>query len=348
MNDKVKSGEPVAQLWTRNGFAGPTSVLLRSTYSPDFISAQGPHVPRRAVLEGFVPADWAEVEALPSVIATSKSGVRLLSSARSSPMPFVVRNVEADELHFIQQGQVKFDTDVGSLVADEGDFVCIPRAVAYRFGPTGGSMRSMIIESPNALSLTPQLPLGMINFSRDVQYAEVDSEIAAGGPTRLLLKSADDEITTYLVPHDPLALGARLSTSVPVWKLNLAKIQLVTYEPHGGPPAAFLSSEGGELLMFNLSSRSGGRPPVHINADFDEVVFYVRGPGAWGGCTEPGTMTLVPKGVIHHGPNENVPEGYQAWLIETRATLRFTPEVLAASELMETGNYFRHPSLDKA
>ena len=27
-------------------------------------------------------------------------------------------------------------------------------------------------------------------------------------------------------------------------------------------------------------------------------------------------MTWVPKGVIHHGPAENVPETYQAWLLE--------------------------------
>ena len=72
-----------------------------------------------------------------------------------------------------------------------------------------------------------------------------------------------------------------------------------------------------------------------INADFDEVICYVRGPGVRGGCSEPGTLTCVPKGVIHHGPSENVPEGYQAWLMETRATLRWTSEAIAASALME-------------
>jgi homogentisate 1,2-dioxygenase len=77
------------------------------------------------------------------------------------------------------------------------------------------------------------------------------------------------------------------------------------------------------------------------------VICYVRGPGAWGGCTEPGTLTCVPKGVIHHGPSEDVPEGYQAWLLETRATLRWTPKALAASELMETGQYRPHPSVGK-
>lgn len=335
---------PLMQLWTREGFAGPLSLVTRPTYAPDYLSVEGGHAPRRSVIETLVPADRTQDDALPTLIATSKQGIRLLTSARKSMMPFVVRNVEADELHFIQSGQVRFDTDVGSLVATEGDFVCIPRAVAYRYGPVSGAMRSIILESPASLALTPPAPFGMINFIRDVQPPKIDPEVVPGGPTKLLLKSADGEVTTFVMPHDPLALGVQVSTTVPVWKLNLRQIQVMTYLPHGGPPAPFLSSRTSDVLLFNLSSRPCARPPIHINADFDEVVFYVQGPGAWGGCTEPGTLTWVPKGVIHHGPEEDVPQGYSAWLLETRATLRWTPEALAASELMETGNYARHPS----
>ena len=127
----------------------------------EYISVQGPHAPRRAVLERMVPADQTDTEALPSIVATSKIGVRLLVSGRTRPMPFVVRNVDADEIHFIQSGEVKFETDAGSLMANEGDFVCVPRSVAYRFAPAAGNMRSLIVESPSALQLTPPGPAGM-------------------------------------------------------------------------------------------------------------------------------------------------------------------------------------------
>ncbi|WP_236720827.1 homogentisate 1,2-dioxygenase [Paraburkholderia phytofirmans] len=257
-------------------------------------------------------------------------------------MPFVVRNVEADEIHFIQSGNVKFETDVGSLTAEEGDFVCIPKAVAYRYHPTGDAMRSVIVESPSAVKFSPPAPTGMLNLARDLTYAKVAPDIPVGGPTRLVLKSADGENTVFTMPHDPLSLGVQLSESVPVWKLNLTKIQVLTYLPEGGPPSPFLSSGTGDVLMFNLSSRISGRAPIHINADFDEVICYVRGPGAWGGCTEPGTLTCVPKGAIHHGPSENGRETYQAWLLETRATLRWTPKAIAISQLMETGEYSPH------
>ncbi|WP_321946168.1 homogentisate 1,2-dioxygenase [Paraburkholderia sp. J10-1] len=347
MNDETKGAEPTVQLWTRDGFLGALSVVTRPTYAPDYLSVEGPHAPRRAVLERLIPGDASDPQALPTTVATSRIGVKVHLSARRAPMPFVVRNVEADEIHFIQSGTVKFETDVGSLIAGEGDFVCIPRAIAYRYGPTDGAMRSLIVESPSALKLSPPAPSGMLNVARDLKYAEIDPDIAPGAPTRLILKTLDGENTVFVMPHDPLSLGVRLSDSVPVWKLNLTKIQVHTYLPEGGPPSPFLSSGTGDLLLFNLSARPGGRPPVHINADFDEMICYVRGPGAWGGCTEPGTLTWVPKGVIHHGPSEDVPEGYQAWLLETRATLRWTPEALAISQLMETGNYAPHPGAAK-
>jgi homogentisate 1,2-dioxygenase len=345
MSNEREPQPPVIQLWTRDGFSGAASVVTRPSYAPDYLSVEGPHAPRRSLLECIAVEDHDQPEALPTVVATSKAGIKLSVSRRRQPMPFVVRNVEADEIHFIQSGSARFETDVGCIDVGEKDFLCIPRSIAYRYTPTTDSFMSVIVESPAAVRLAPPAPTGMINFARDVEYAELQQPaVSPGGRTKLVLKTADEPHTTFVLPHDPLALGIRLTPQVPVWKLNLAKIQLLAYLPEGGPPGSFLTSEGGDLLMFNLSARPGGRPPVHINADFDEVICYVGGPGAWGGCTEPGTLTCVPKGVIHHGPSENVAAGYQAWLLETRATLRWTPQALAASQLMETGEYGPHAS----
>ena len=151
MKDDRRDGPPNVQLYSREGFGGPLSVGIRPTNGTEYISVEGPHAPRRAVLNRIHPADETDAEALPTVVATSKLGVQLLVSGRTVPMPFVVRNVDADEIHFIQSGEVKFETDAGSLLASEGDFVCLPRSVAYRFAPTKGKMRSLIVESPQRL-----------------------------------------------------------------------------------------------------------------------------------------------------------------------------------------------------
>src|SRR5690242_18312125 len=104
MNDKPQDAAPPVQLWTRDGFQGAASAVTRPTYAPDYLSVHGPHAPRRTVLGRLTPDDQDDAEALPMTVATSKLGINLLVSGRRKPMPYVVRNVEADEIHFIQSG----------------------------------------------------------------------------------------------------------------------------------------------------------------------------------------------------------------------------------------------------
>ena len=65
MKDDRQDGPPNVQLWSRKGFGGPLSVLIRPTNGTEYISVQGPHAPRRAVLERMAPADQTDPEALP-------------------------------------------------------------------------------------------------------------------------------------------------------------------------------------------------------------------------------------------------------------------------------------------
>jgi homogentisate 1,2-dioxygenase len=251
-------------------------------------------------------------------------------------------------MHFIQHGRLKFETDMGVLTGEKNDFVCIPRGVGYRFGPIDrkAPMRSLIVECPSAyVFATPSgYSAGTINFDRHLELAKVEAASSPGGATRLILKLADGDKTTYVLPHDPLAMKAHLGGTVPVWKVNLGNIQQVTSLPVGGPPYPFLSSKAGELVMMNAGRRpnTGYRPPVHVNADYDEIMLYVDGPATWGGCTEPGTLTWVPKGVVHHGVAPFADQPFSSWLLETRATLKWTSEALAESELMETAAYGKH------
>ncbi|UCV17783.1 hypothetical protein [Ferribacterium limneticum] len=322
-------------LWTREGFGGPVAAAVRAAHTPSYLRVEGPHGPRRNILARMVPKDESSADALPTVIATSREGLRMSMSGRKEAMPFVIRNVECDEVHFVQSGSVRFETEFGELDAEAGDFVFIPRAVAYKFHPVSGGMRSLIIESPWALKVNA--PFGVIMPS-DIGRPTVKPNPTRDCETKLVVKTRDD-LTTFVLPYDPTVLLALVIGENPVWKVNLAKIQTGSYAPVGGPPVQIITTANSEFCVFNLSSRVGLRPPPHLNADYDEFIVYAAGPGHWGACSEPGTITLVPKGVPHQGMDENVPEGYLAWLVECRPTLRWTEEGLHASELMDTSTY---------
>ena len=66
---KSSGGEPAAHhhwpnLWSRDGFLGTNSVVLRDGYLPDFKAVSGPHVPRRFNIADVVSADLTDPEAL--------------------------------------------------------------------------------------------------------------------------------------------------------------------------------------------------------------------------------------------------------------------------------------------
>jgi len=347
MADSAPPAGPPANphLWSRGGFAGDMCVTVRPHSIVGYSSVAGPHAPRILDLHDLEVPDRADPNALPVVFAASRDEVSLLVSAREAPTPFAWRNVEYDELHFVQDGVLDYVTDFGTLRAEPGDIVFFPRSVTYRVEPVTSPTLRLIVETPQQLLFQPPAPFGMVNAARDVRRADPSLPSTRAGETRLLLR-AHDGITEYHLAHDPMAMVAVVSGQVPVWKLNLAVIQPSTYHPHGGPPESFARTAGDEVMVFTLSARPGGRPPMHHNADYDEVILYHRGPGAYGALNVPGTLTWTPKGVSHRGPVEDVPEGYLALLIETTATFRLTDIGQRASHPMETDLFGRHESAE--
>ena len=320
--------------WSRDGFTGEGTNVERPHYAPDYTAVEGPHAPHRLRVVDVAAADRADAAALPTPILAARSGFRLSVSGRAAPMPFAVTNVEADELHFVHAGVLEFATDHGTLVAGPGDFVCIPRAITYRPTPVQAPTLSVLLEIPDPVSLGDPA-----RWAGEVERPAFDAPSAPNGETVVLVK-AFDGITRYVRPHNPLARLTLRDGTIPVWKLNVRSL----VAKGAGPPKPFAASRHAAEILYALSANPGGRPPIHVNADYDEVIYYFAGPGAWGAVAEPGTITWVPKGIIHHGPVENVPEGYVAWLLDSRGTLRLTPAGQAAAELMETGQYGRHPT----
>ena len=315
--------------WSREGFYGDGVVVTRPVHTPDYTSVAGPHAPHRLNVSSLSLPDRHDAEALPTAVLRARNGFQLSVSGRETAMPFLISNVEADELHFVQEGEIHFYTGFGKIIGLPGDFVCIPRAVPYFIAPQKIPALNIIIEIPGAVKIDPRP-----SFELNVERAIPISPAAETKRTVLLIKG-HDEITRYERPHDLLGLTTIKSGTVPVWKVNLKQL----FNNKSGPPAQFVSSPNGDVLLYNLSARPSRRPPIHCNADYDEVILYSSGPGAWGRVNEPGTLTWVPKGVAHHGPIENVPEGFHAWLLESRATLRLTPEATAVAQLMETDLY---------
>lgn len=337
--DGVEGTAVWPHLWTRDGFLGTNSVVLRPSYLPSYQPGSGPHGPHRFDIHDIDTEDLVNPQALPTAVLTSREGLELSVSRRRTSMTYTLRNSEADELHFVQSGHALFKTEFGTIEAGPLDFVCIPRAIGYRIESPDEQYTSLILSSPQPLRIDTPAPLGMIYQGRSMRRPLLQSNVTSTiGRHNLRIRSYDS-VTEFIASEDPLVGDQLAEGPCPVWALNLCDVNPLSYGGPGGPPGQFLTSPDTSVMSYSMSARAGGRPPVHVNADYDELIIYAKGPGAWGAITDPGMFTWVPKSVTHHGPNENVPEGYQAWLIEVRPTMRMTEAAKRVAVAIETSNY---------
>ncbi len=66
MADDLKQASgipPMMEGWSRDGFMGERAGLVRRHYTPDYISVEGPHAPRRLMIGDVVCADLTQARA---------------------------------------------------------------------------------------------------------------------------------------------------------------------------------------------------------------------------------------------------------------------------------------------
>jgi homogentisate 1,2-dioxygenase len=331
--------EPTAVLYTRNGFAGPMATMTRPQYPPAYTRIAGNYAPRVLNLHSLDPQAFTDPRSLP-VPVLRDDHLSLEVSYRREPAPFGLRNVFADEIHVILGGAATLETDFGVLTVAKDDLVLIPRATTYRFSGIEGELREFILASQAELTFAMAVGLGPLTRAEGPQpYA--DSSLRRGEFETVLRHG--DEFTSVFTDYDPLSTISTDGTQL-VTKINIHDVRSIDMGSGLLLPPLLFEDSGTHTMIYDLSARKGDRPPVHVNADYDECIFFLDGPGKWGAVDTPGTITHTPKGFPHQGPVENVPEGYRAILIETRSRLGVTAAGHEIAQLAETDQYSVHPS----
>jgi homogentisate 1,2-dioxygenase len=341
-NEEGPHEPPNVDLYTRNGFAGPAATIIRAQYAPTYSRVQGTYAPYRFDTGDLSADAFTDPESLPVAILEGDGiSVELASRTQSSAAAF--RNVLGDELHYVIEGEGRIDTDFGYLNVTAGDFVLLPRAVTYRYAEVTGTLREMIAVTASQLVVDPGYAPGVLNVDLHVDSPVPDPALDRGPGEYQVIVRHGSAFTRYFYDYDPMPVLATGGAPI-VRRYNIANIHGLGVQNGGVMPSRILNDATTRTLVFDLSSRRSDRPPIHHNADYDEVIFYVAGPGHYGAIDKPGTFTWTPKGIVHQGPEEDVPEGYKAWLLETRSALTLTPAGRDLGRLMETGRFDLHPS----
>lgn len=324
--------------YSRDGFVGSGAHATRPNYVPSYTRIEGSYAPRR--IDYFSDRTRASRPAprdLPIPLLQG-DGVLVAGSRRVEAMPFSVKNVTADEIHFVVSGAAEIKTDFGYLACKTGDFIHIPRAVGYRVTDVTDALETIVVATPGELAIDPDPPRGVLNLARSVATPDIGNGISTPDGTHEMIFRHKGGTTSHFYDFDPLDIDT-VRGRAPVQRFNIHDVIRLDVSEGGMPPSRLINDATNQSLFYYLGSRRSTRPPIHVNADYDEIIIYAAGPAPYGAMTEPGALSWVPKGIPHHGAEEDTPEPYQAWLLETRATLEMTEAGASISQLMETGEY---------
>ena len=331
--DRTMSADPIYN-YTRNGFAGTRTNTVRAGYAPAYTRIEGDYAPRRFDIAGAANTP----RGLP-VRLLEAEGVSVEIAHHDAPMAFALRNVIADEVHYVVSGQARLETDFGALEIRTGDFVLIPKAIAHRIAAVSAPLAEIVVASAGMLEVSPD-PGAVLNVALDVDGPVPFDD--AGGEHEVIVRHTGG-VTSYFYDFDPLA-SIGMVGAPQVRRFNIESVRGLGVTNGGIVPGRLIADATGAVLFYHLGSRRSDRPPIHCNADYDEIIVFAGGPGTYGGMDVPGTIAWTPKGIAHHGAEEDVAQPYQAWLLETRASLTMTPAAAALARLMETGEYGIHES----
>src|SRR5260370_12539757 len=150
---------------TREGFVGDVCAMLRPNSVHQYTEVSGAHAPHRVDLARLQLPDREDPRSVAAPFLLGRSGLAISASALARPTPYVFKNAECDELHFIQEGELEFVTAFGTLHAEPGDFVYVARSVGYRLEPVRTSTLRLIVEIPERLTLRTSHPFRILRFS---------------------------------------------------------------------------------------------------------------------------------------------------------------------------------------
>src|SRR5438093_706285 len=136
--------------WTRKGFFGPYANLYK-THNPGEPIRWDPRLgPSSIDFAEMRPSDLERADGTPLPVLTN-GDVTVSVSRRRAPMPYCWRNVDGDELYFIHRGACRFETEMGVIEADPGDFVYLPRNMVYRAIPHSEDTIHLVLETKSML-----------------------------------------------------------------------------------------------------------------------------------------------------------------------------------------------------
>lgn len=243
--------------------------------------------------------------------------VTLSVMSPDAPDPVWFADADADHLVFVRQGGGVLHTPLGALPMSEHDYVFVPRGLAHRFVPDGGSQHWFDIACTGGVGIPEDWRNSAGQLRMDAPYSHRDfrrpSLAPHGGELRELLVRRNGDFHGFSYLHDPLDVVGWDGTVYP-WALSIHRFRPRVASVHLPPTAHGTFAARGALIcsfvprMVDFGQGAIPCPYPHSSFDIDEVLLYVAGDFTSRTTVGPGSLSHHPAGVPH-GPHPGAYEG---------------------------------------
>jgi len=301
----------VEEEYARDGFSGHYAHLYRQQPPVNWTRIEGPLRPRAYDTTPLAKGAGGDLLAARRALLVNED-VAIGMATLDAPMPYALRDADADEVLFIHEGAGRLETDFGPLAYEPGDYLLIPRGTVFRLAPT--SLTTM-------LTLEVRSQVGFPDRGMLGQHALFDPaviRVPSPDEPSVMLPNTDGEYelrilregeeTRVYYPNSPFNTVGWKGT-LTVRQINVRDIRPVLSDRYHLPPSAHSTLLGRGVVVCTFLPRplENGDPTAlkvpfyHSNIDYDEVLFYHRGQFFSRQGVGAGMITMHPQG-IHHGP----------------------------------------------
>ena len=236
----------------------------------------------------------------------------IISTAKvSKKMDYLYRNSVADEILYLQSGEVSILTNFGVLEVQSGDYIIIPRGVIWQMNPDKQISLLVIestsqIETPNRYrnhfgQLLEHAPIS----ERDIRTPLLQEPISEERPTKVKVKTALG-IQEYTYGHNPMDIIGWDGYYFP-WVFSIHNFEPIVGSIHQ-PPSVHQTFKANGFVVYSFVPRlfdfhpdAIPAPYPHSNVDSDEVLYYSKGNFMSREGISEESITLHPMG-LPHGP----------------------------------------------
>ncbi|MDP6569741.1 MAG: homogentisate 1,2-dioxygenase [Candidatus Marinimicrobia bacterium] len=237
--------------------------------------------------------------------------VTISTALVTEPMKYCYRNGVADELFYVQAGKGEFQSNLGTLQIEPGDYVVIPRGILWQLNPAE-KIKLLITESTGSIE-TPnryrnkfgQLLEHSPFCERDIHTPELQQPHENSGETRVLVKTVQG-LQEYFYAHHPCDVIGWDGYYFP-WKISIHDFEPIVGSIHQPPPVHQTFQAQGFVVcsfvprLFDFHPDAIPAPYPHFNVDSDEIIYYSRGNFMSRQGIQEESITLHPMG-LPHGP----------------------------------------------